>query len=150
MAGWLILSCSTLQRKGTEIARTITHRPTATSRTTTPESSLDGPWQVFYSWGCGTFSEAAWILNADGTFYSPEADGGGSWSLDGAAFHLRFDHSPFATYTGKANAARDYLEGTMTSDGGKAGCWNARKNIPTPPVTATAASTAVPNPAAVR
>jgi hypothetical protein len=94
---------------------------------------LDGPWRVFYSWDCGTFSEAAWILRANGTFYSPEADGRGTWSLTGSDFWPRFDHSPYATYNGKANTSRDYLEGTMTSDGGKAGCWYAGKNIPAPP-----------------
>jgi hypothetical protein len=39
---------------------------------------MEGVWEAFYSWGCGSFSEAGWILPADGTFFSPEADGGGT------------------------------------------------------------------------
>jgi hypothetical protein len=41
-----------------------------------PGTRVGGLWRVSYSSGFGSFSEAGWILHADGTFFPPEADGG--------------------------------------------------------------------------
>jgi hypothetical protein len=101
---------------------------------------LEGSWRVFYSWGCGSDSEAVWILRADGTFFSPEAGGGGMWRLDGADFRLSFDYNPHTTYLGTVDPALDSMEGTMASDDGKAGCWHAARETATPPVGETRTS----------
>jgi hypothetical protein len=145
VAGCLVLGCSLLDPNITVQPRTPTLQPTASS-TAVPERKLDGTWQAFYSWGCGSVSEASWILRADGTFYSPEADGGGIWNMKGSDFRLAFGYSPRATYTGKVNDTRDYMEGTMEADGGKTGCWHAERSRPTPSPTIEITRTPLPIP----
>jgi hypothetical protein len=139
-AGWLILGCSLFQPNITAQTRTPALRP-AKTLTAGLERGVDGLWRVFYSWGCGSFSEAGWILHADGTFYSPEANGGGTWTLERSVFRLTFDYSPHTTYSGTVNAARDSMEGTMESEDGKTGCWHASRDVPTPTVSPTGTPT---------
>jgi hypothetical protein len=120
-AGWLILGCSVFQPNNTVQTGTPALRLLKT-QTAGSDRGLGGIWRVDYSWGCGSFSEAGWILHADGTFFSPEANCGGTWDLSGSVFRLMFDYSPHPVYIGTVDASRDSMEGTMESEDGKTGC----------------------------
>jgi hypothetical protein len=126
LAGMWILSCETAQSifppLQSNAARVEQPSPDFTR---TARRVIAGPWQVFYSWGCGSYSRSEWVLNAGGTFYCPEIDGGGTWTLTGRDFRLEFDYPPYAAYTGFLNAGGNRLEGTMAEDRGRTGCWYA-------------------------
>jgi len=131
--GLLILGCSK--------TRGVLPSPTpCVESTPTPSPSvfpvldggLAGEWLVSYSWGCGSLSETTWLLYPDGTFFAPAVNRGGTWHLEGREFALTFPYSPFARYTGRADPAGEYLEGTMAGDDGSRGCWHARKSESAP------------------
>jgi hypothetical protein len=140
-AGCLVFGCSMLRSNLTAQPRAPA-LPTTNSPASGKVRGLDGGWRVFFSWGCGSYSEAGWILHADGTFYSSEANGGGTWTVAGSAFRLTFDYSPHTTYVGTVDAARNSIEGTMESDEGKTGCWHAKRDVPAS--TFTPSSTSAP------
>jgi hypothetical protein len=130
-AGLLGLGCSKIHNlfPSAAAASYPTGTPSLVKKTPTA-AGPEGTWQVFYSWGCGSFSETVWILHPDGTFFIPDINRGGTWKAEGSDFTLSFPYSPFVVYTGKIDAAGKTMEGTMAGDDGSRGCWHARKGNP--------------------
>jgi hypothetical protein len=128
VVGMLLLGCSKIQgiprspTPGVKPARTAAETASGASA-----SELAGQWLVFYSWGCGSYSETVWNLESDGTFYAPEINRGGTWNVDGRDFKLTFPYEPYATYSGTIDPQGAYMEGTMAGTDGSQGCWQARK-----------------------
>jgi hypothetical protein len=89
--------------------------------------TLAGDWAVYYSWGCGSFSETSWTLSADGTFYSAPVNRSGKWSVRGRDFVLAFPYGPFVVYTGTVDSTGESIAGTMAGNDGSRGCWRAVK-----------------------
>jgi hypothetical protein len=124
----LLLGCSKIQ--GISPSPTPDIKPARTAAMTASGASeleLAGEWLVSYSWGCGSYSETIWKLESDGTFYAPEINRGGTWSVDGRKFELSFPYEPYVTYSGTVDPQGTYLEGTMAGTDGSQGCWHARK-----------------------
>jgi hypothetical protein len=134
-AGIWILSCETAYSVFPSLdptpTRTVQSSPAFTD---TAQPVITGQWQVFYSWGCGSYSQSEWILYAGGTFYCPDIDGSGTWTLLGRVFRLEFDYPPYATYTGELNAGGSSMEGTMADNRGRTGCWFADKESSGEPI----------------
>jgi hypothetical protein len=127
-AGLIILGCS--KTRDLLLLPNRTSELTRISNTRTipnPAGGLAGEWQVFFSWGCGSYSETTWILHPDGTFYAPDINRGGKWSMEGREVVLTFPYSPFVVFTGILDPEGQSIKGTMGGNDGSSGCWNAAK-----------------------
>jgi hypothetical protein len=127
-AGVLVFGCGTLRIIPLPVdpASSQAFRPSDAAAYDSHPDIL-GVWQVFFSWGCGSYSTAEWILSADGTFYCPDIDGGGTWILTGRKFHLEYGYPPYATYTGLLNIEGNRMEGAMADNRGSTGCWHSER-----------------------
>jgi hypothetical protein len=95
------------------------------------EDNIYGDWDLYYDWSCsGSYNgPVAVTFYTDGTYYAVEDSSGGygTWTLIGNALDYLYDDYPHAHYIGTINSARDYGEGTMSTDDGSNGCWYANK-----------------------
>jgi hypothetical protein len=98
---------------------------------TLTSQAITGDWDLYYDWDCtGSYNGPATLtFYTDGTFYAVEDTSGGygTWTLASGSLDYIYDEYPYAHYLGTVNSARDYIEGTMSTSDGSAGCFYAAK-----------------------
>lgn len=114
-----------------QIADSDTAPDAATTITTTipsgsASSGLIGRWTLTFDWDCdGSSDEDELIFNSDGTFGDKNGLKDGEWSRDGQSVSWKHDKNPNTLY--KGSLAGLFMSGTMSTNDGSTGCWNAKK-----------------------